>query len=362
MKTNISEWGKNLRLTVSGTSHGEFLGLTLSGVPKGVRYDEKFISALMKRRAPGGAFATKRKEADEPVILSGFSDGISDGTPIEMRIYNQNQRSADYGEMIVPRPNHADYVAKIKYHGDVDLRGGGHFSARMTAPMVFAGGICMLAQKELGIRYVSHILKVGRVEDRRFTAQDFTEEGMKELFSSPFPVLTPEIGERMKEEITACAGKGDSVGAVLECAVIGLPIGIGTHMFRGVEGTLSSLLYSIPAVKGVDFGEGFAFSDMHGSEANDGYRYENGKVRFLSNHCGGILGGMTSGEPLIFRAAFKPTPSIYLEQPSVNLKTKENETLKIVGRHDPCVALRALPIIESAGAIGIEELLLDEEF
>lgn len=363
MKTNISTWGKNLKITVSGASHGEYLGLYLEHFPAGVRYDEEYVLSVMKRRAPGGAFSTKRNEPDAPVILSGFTGGISDGTPIEMRIYNQNQRSSDYGEMTVPRPSHADYVAYKKYGGAVDLRGGGHFSARLTAPLVFAGALCMSRHRQMGIRYMSHILKVGTAADRRFSEADFTEQQADALFSAELPTLSDHAEKGIRQQITEAAEGGDSVGAILECAVWGLPLGIGTHMFRGVEGVLSSLLYGIPAVKGVEFGEGFGFAGMRGSTANDGYRMaEDGQVSLLTNHCGGVVGGMTTGAPLIFRVAFKPTPSIYLEQPSVNLKTGGNETLKIIGRHDPCVARRALPIIEAAAAIALEDLMQDEEF
>jgi chorismate synthase len=354
---------QNCRLTIFGRSHGPRIGAVLEGFPAGVPYEEDFVLKMMARRAPGGAFSTKRKEPDLPVVTSGISDGKTDGSPIEMYIENTNQHSDDYGELILPRPSHADYPAYVKYGGKADLRGGGHFSGRLTAPMVFAGALAMLYLREKGVRIASHLLGVGFAEDRSFSELDgLDEELFDRLFASPFPVLDENAGEYMKQEISMASLQGDSVGALIECAATGLPVGLGEHMARGVEGTLSSLLFSIPAVKGVQFGEGFGFVKLRGSQANDGYAYnEKGEVTLLSNHCGGIAGGMSTGAPLLLQVAFKPTPSIFLPQKTVNLKTGRNEILQIKGRHDPCIGLRALPVVESAVALGLLDLFLDEK-
>lgn len=355
--------GKNLKITVAGGSHTEKISLYMEGFPAGVRYDGEFVMRQMQRRAPGGAYASARREPDCPILLSGFPEGVSDGTPIAMEIVNKDARPGDYQNERFPRPGHADYPALVKYAGDADLRGGGHFSGRMTAPLVFAGALCMLAQRQKGITYTGHLLQIGEVSDRRFLSDDLTPEKGRALSDSDFPVLDPQAGEAMKNELENCIAKGDSVGGSVECAVLGLPVGIGSHMARSVEATLSGYLFAIPAVKGVEFGEGFGFAALHGSEANDGYEVgENGGIVLCSNHCGGVLGGMTCGTPLIFRAVFKPTPSISLPQKSVDLKTNENATLRVTGRHDPCVAKRGIVAIEAAAAIALEELILDGDF
>lgn len=357
-----SSFLNNCRLTIYGRSHGPSIGAVIEGFPKGIAYDEEFVLKMMARRAPGGAFSTKRREPDLPIVTSGITNKKTDGSPIKMEILNTNQHSSDYGEMILPRPSHADYPAYVKYHGKADLRGGGHFSGRLTAPMVFGGALAMLYLKEQGVHIGAHLLQVGFARDRSFKEELLEKSLFEKLFSSPFPVLDEEAAERMKEEISLAQVCGDSVGALIECAATGLPVGLGEHMARGVEGTLSSMLFSIPAVKGVQFGEGFDFAKMRGSEANDGYAYsDRGAVTLLSNHCGGIVGGMTTGAPLLLQAAFKPTPSIFLPQQTVNLKTGQNETLTIKGRHDPCIGLRALPVVESAVALGLLDLFLDEQ-
>ena len=359
-----SSWGKNCRITIFGRSHGPNIGVRIEGFPAGVAYDEEFILKMMARRAPGGAFATKRREPDLPIVSGGIKDGFTTGEAIEMQIVNTNQRSGDYGEMVLPRPSHADYPAYVKYGGQADMRGGGHFSGRLTAPLVFAGALAMLYLREKGVRIASHLLQVGNATDCTFSPLE-NAETMKvfdELFSSDFPVIDKAAGEEMKAEIRRAAEEGDSVGARIECAVTGLPVGLGTHMFRGVEGVLSSILFGIPAVKGVQFGEGFRFPAMRGSDANDGYYYnEQGQVCLRSNHCGGIAGGMSTGAPLLIQVAMKPTPSIFLPQETVNLKTGQNETLVIKGRHDPCIGLRALPGVEAAVALGLLDLFEDEK-
>ena len=358
---SIWQWnGGRLRLEIEGGSHEPYIGGRLSGLPKGVRYDEGGTRAMMARRAPGGRFSTKRSEPDEPVILSGVTDGMTDGETLEMRILNTNVRSSDYGEMTVPRPSHADYPAYVKYGGKCDLRGGGHFSGRLTAVMTFFGSVCLSYLREKGIAVGAHLLRVGEACDLPFDPMTVSEDDFRKARSPEKGFPTLGDGKAMQEEILRAAKDGDSAGAVIECAVLGLPVGVGEHIFRSPEGVLSSVLFGIPALKGVEFGEGFGFARMRGSEANDGYRYENGKVRLLSNHCGGIAGGMTTGAPLLFRCAFKPTPSIYKPQPSVNLRTGENEILQIKGRHDPCLSVRAVPVVEAAAAIAMTELLLSE--
>ena len=352
-------YGLNLKLDIYGGSHDERIGMRLEGIPAGETIDLDALRAFMARRAPGNSpYATARREDDEPVFLSGLDGNITNGEPIEAVIYNKNQRSGDYSSLLdTPRPSHADYAARMKYGESVDLRGGGHFSGRLTAPLCIAGGICLQMLERRGIKIGAHIYSVGNILDTPFDGVSVSESDFDLARSRSFPVLCEEAGERMKAEIDAARLCGDSVGGVVECAVIGLPIGLGEHMFGSCEAAISSAVFSIPAVKGIEFGAGFESAKMRGSENNDPYTTDGVHITTKTNNAGGIIGGMTSGMPLIFRAAVKPTPSIAMEQDSVSLSRMENVKIKVGGRHDPCIVPRAVPVFEAAAALAIVDIL-----
>lgn len=360
----MSTWGDRLRLSIFGGSHSNAIGMVLEGLPAGEILDWEQILAQMRRRAPGqDKTATPRKESDLPEILSGIDENrVLTGDPVSICIHNNNQHSKDYESLRhTPRPGHADYPAYVKYHAKNDIRGGGHFSGRLTAPLVFAGAVCRQLLEKQGILIGSHVLSAGGVQDGAFDPVDVTEEQLRMLNTSYFPTLSETAKREMSERITEVRARGDSVGGVVECAVTGLPVGLGTHMFGGVENVLTSILFCIPAMKGVEFGAGFRVADMTGSENNDSFYYdESGRVRTKTNHAGGILGGMTSGMPLIFRAAFKPTPSIVTAQPTVDLRAQTDVRIAIKGRHDPCIVPRAAPAVEAAAAVAVCELMLRE--
>ena len=354
-------YGSNLNLKIYGGSHDERIGMVLSGIPAGEVIDMDALYALMARRAPGkDPYSTSRREADEPVFLSGLDGNVTNGEPIEAVIYNKNQRSGDYSSLSdVPRPSHADFAARMKYGDSVDLRGGGHFSGRLTAPMCIAGGICLQILERRGITVGAHVASVGSVCDDNFDPVSLSKADIDALHAHEFPTLSEEKGEMMKREIGAARLELDSVGGVVECAAIGLPMGLGEHMFAGVEGRISAIVFSIPAVKGIEFGLGFGSARLRGSQNNDPFFTDGEKIYTKTNNCGGILGGMTDGMPLIFRAAVKPTPSIGKEQDSVSLSKMENVKLTVGGRHDPCILPRAVPVFEAACAIAIMDMLLD---
>ena len=359
-----NEYGNNLKLSIYGGSHDPEIGMRLSGFPKDFALDRAALQRFMARRAPnGGAFSTPRKEPDVPVFLSGLSaESATTGEEIHAVIRNQNAHSKDYSFIYdTPRPGHADFAALCKYGKSVDLRGGGHFSGRLTAPLCIAGGMALQYLAQRGIRVGAHIASVHGIKDDPFDPVHVSPDTFDALATSPFPVLNQAAGERMQNAITEARGALDSVGGVIECAVTGLETGLGEHMFAGVEGRISALLFSIPAVKGVEFGEGFAAADLFGSENNDAYTTDGKTVKTLTNHCGGILGGMTNGMPLVLRAAFKPTPSIAREQQTVSLSRMENTTISVPGRHDPTVVVRAVPVVEAAAAIAVLDLILDSE-
>lgn len=355
-----STFGKNIKVSIFGESHGEAIGCVIDGLPHGVELDMEQIKKEMKRRAPGqDKSATPRKEADEPKILSGVLNGKTTGAPLAMIIENTNTRSGDYSNvMTVPRPSHSDYPAYIKYGGDNDIRGGGHFSGRLTAPLVFAGAVAkqILAQK--GIFIGSHIKKIGPAEDECFDKNNITPELLEALSNDLFATISNEKELEMRTVIETARLEGNSVGGIIECAAVGVPAGIGGNMFDTVESRLSSALFGIPAVKGVEFGAGFGFADMTGYQANDAYEIKNGDVALKTNNNGGILGGITSGAPIVFSVAIKPTPSISIAQESVNLQTMQNETLVIKGRHDPCIVPRALPVVEGVCALVLLDLMM----
>ena len=362
-------YGNNITLTIFGGSHDSEIGMTLTGFPAGVRLPEAELLAFMARRAPGqGPWATARKEPDIPVFTAGITeeivDGgkvyISDGSPMRAVIINTNQRSGDYTFLLnTPRPSHADYPARVKFGETVDLRGGGKYSGRLTAPLCIAGAFCMAYLRERGIEVGAHILQVGAVKDAAFDRLHLTPEALHAPATSSFSVIDPEAGEAMKGEIECARMTADSVGGIVECAVIGLPVGLGDHPFDGMEGRISSILFSIPAVKAVAFGDGFDFALGYGSTHNDAYRVENGEIVTKTNHCGGIVGGMSTGMPVIFTCGFKPTPSIGCEQESVSLSRRENTTMTVKGRHDPCIIPRAVPVVEAAAAVAVVDMMLD---
>ena len=360
-----TSYGKNINITVYGGSHDEQIGIIATGLPKGFRFDCDELSAFMKRRAPGqNAFSTKRREPDVPVFLSGVDcDGTLDGSTLHAVIRNTNQRSSDYSDLtFVPRPSHADFAARMKYGEAVDLRGGGHFSGRLTAPLCIVGAICLQYLRSRGIQVAAHLYAIGGVKDKPFDAVGVSSADFELLKSrSDFPVLDCEAGEKMKQAISNAAENGDSVGGIIECAAIGLPAGLGEHMFDGIENRISSAVFGIPAVKGIEFGNGFECASLCGSENNDAFVTDGKSITTKTNNCGGILGGMTTGMPLIFRAAMKPTPSIFREQDSVDMVSMTNVKLSIKGRHDPCVAVRAVPVFEAVCAIALCDILLDSK-
>ena len=351
-----STYGENLKLSIFGQSHGPAIGMTLDGIPAGLPVDFNKLQAFLNRRAPGqNNWATPRKEEDRPEFLGGILDGYTCGAPIAAVIYNKNTRSGDYSNLKdCPRPGHADYTAQIKYGGFQDAAGGGHFSGRLTAPLCIAGGLCKQWLEEMGIRIGAHIFGIGEIGDDKF---DFLNPQLDEI-NADFPVLNPASGEQMRQLIADTRAKGDSVGGLIQCAITGLPAGIGEPMLGGVESRLSQIIYGIPAVKLLWFGSGIGAFLLKGSEFNDEYVLNGNTVANTTNHNGGILGGITTGMPVIFSVAIKPTPSIARPQQTVNLKTGEVTTIEIKGRHDPCIVPRAVPVVEAAAAIAIYDLIL----
>lgn len=352
-------WGQNIKFSIFGESHGKAIGITIDGLPPGINLNIEEIEYEMRRRAPGqNEFSTTRKETDSFEILSGYFNDYTTGTPLCAVIWNKNQESKDYNELKnILRPGHADYTGYVKYEGFNDYRGGGHFSGRLTAPLVFAGAVAKQVLKLKKILIGSHIYQIGNIMDMAFDKVNVNEECLKKLNKSTFPVLDEEKGEEMKTLILEAKNDLDSVGGVVEAAAINLPAGLGSPFFDSIESKISHLLFSIPAVKGVEFGMGFEISKLKGSEANDEFYIEDGKIKTRTNYNGGILGGITNGMPLIFKAAFKPTPSIAKTQKTVDISKKENVELKIKGRHDPCIVQRAVPVVEAVTAMAILDLL-----
>ncbi len=357
-----TEYGKNIRISIFGTSHGDEIGVNATGLPKGFSIDMDELYAFMERRAPGrNSLSTPRREADIPEFRSGVTGNTLTGESFCAVIRNTSMRSSDYQNLsFVPRPSHADFAARMKYGENVDLRGGGHFSGRLTAPMCIVGGICLQILRSHGIHVAAHIAAIGDICDLPFPAATVGETEFELLHKrAEFPVLDSQKGEAMRTLIEEVRAEKDSVGGVIECAATGLPAGLGEHMFDGVENRLSSILFGIPAVKGVEFGDGFGSAELRGSQNNDSFYTDGTRIYTKTNHCGGILGGMTNGMPLIFRVAMKPTPSIFQEQDSVDMMTMQPVKLTIKGRHDPCVVLRAVPVVEAAAAIALLDLLSD---
>lgn len=352
-------WGRNLKVSIFGESHGTGIGITIDGLPSGFEIDLDKVNFEMGRRAPGKSpLSTARKEGDNVEILSGFFEGKTTGTPLCGIIRNKDNRSRDYGKLRdLMRPGHADYTGNIRYNGFNDYRGGGHFSGRITAPIVFAGAICKQILEKEGIKIISHVKSIGKVEDINFNPLEIEEEIMNNLLNMELPVLDKSVEEKMREEILNAKSEGDSVGGVIECAITGIKAGVGSPFFYSIESVIAHLLFSVPAVKGVEFGEGFNITKLRGSEANDSMYYDGDQVKTRTNNNGGVIGGISNGMPIIFRAGIKPTASIIKKQETINIKTKENEELVIEGRHDPCIVQRAIPVIECIAAIGILDLM-----
>ena len=351
----------NIKISIFGQSHSGGVGVVIDGLPAGERIDMDALRAFLGRRAPGqNAWSTPRKEADLPEFLGGLVNDTTCGAPQAAVIRNTNTRSGDYENLRdVPRPGHADYTAQVRYRGFQDVAGGGHFSARLTAPLCIAGGICLQILARRGIEVGAHLLRVGCVEDAAFDPVNVDAETLRIPGGKDFPVLNDAAGERMKAEIQAAREALDSVGGEIECAAVGVPAGLGDPMFDGMENRIARIAFAIPAVKGIEFGAGFGVAGMHGSENNDPYYMADGRVRTRTNNAGGILGGITSGMPILFRVAMKPTPSIARPQQSVSISRGEDAVLEIKGRHDPCIAPRAVPCVESALAIALVDALLE---
>ena len=355
-----SEFGNLLKVSVFGQSHGKAIGVVVDGLPAGEAIDLEELDRFLDRRRTGkNRLSTARKESDVPVFLSGLENGVTCGAPLCAVIENSDQHSSDYRELRdKPRPGHADYTAYVKWKGQADMRGGGHFSGRLTAPLCVAGGIARQILARRGVYVGAHLWSVGTERDTPFPLRP-TRELFEAVAAKPFPVLDDQAGERMQSLILEARQAQDSVGGVIECAATGMPAGLGDPMFGGVENRLASALFGIPAVKGVEFGDGFAAARARGSENNDPFRMEDGRVVTETNHAGGILGGITDGMPIVLRTAMKPTPSIARPQRTVSLSAGADTELVIHGRHDPCIAHRAVPVVEAVTAAVLLDLLLE---
>lgn len=350
----------NLSVSLFGESHGAGIGVVIDGLPGGKELDFEKILDFMARRAPKkDGMSTNRSEKDFPEILSGYYNGKTTGTPLSAIIRNTDQHSNDYGNIqTVARPGHADYTGSVRYNFANDLRGGGHFSGRITAPLVFAGAVCGQILEQMDIHSCAHILAIGGVYDNYFDKLDVNTELMNEIKSRTFPVINTDIEAEMKAKVDAARNNLDSVGGLIECAVTGLPAGIGSPMFDGIENRISQAVFGIPAVKGIQFGAGFEFAEMLGSKANDCFVTDGEAIRTKTNNNGGILGGITSSMPVIFNVAVKPTPSISQPQETVDYVKKENTVLTIKGRHDACIVPRAVPCVEAAANIAVLSFLI----
>ena len=355
-----SIYGENIHLSIFGQSHSPAIGMSLDGLPAGREVDLEELAAFLARRAPGrNAYSTKRREADLPEILGGLVDGKTCGAPFAAIIRNTNTRSGDYDNLReVPRPGHADYTAQQKFGGAQDVAGGGHFSGRMTAPLCIAGGVCRQLLAQEGIFVGAHIASVAGVRDWALDPVRVGRAELSALEAKEFPVLSDERGAVMRDAIEQARLENDSVGGVIECAVVGAPAGLGDPMFLGMENRLAAILFGIPAVKGLEFGNGFACADLRGSENNDAFCVRDGQIQTETNRHGGILGGITSGMPILFRVVCKPTPSIGRPQQSVQMREGTETTLQIHGRHDPCIVPRAVPCVEAAAAIAVYDAFL----
>ena len=355
--------GEHIHVSVFGQSHSPAIGVVVDGLPAGEKVDMEELGRFLKRRAPGQSpTSTPRKEADLPHFLSGLVDDVTCGAPLAALIENTNTRSQDYAQLRdKPRPGHADFTAQVKYGGFQDVAGGGHFSGRLTAPLCIAGGICLQILKRRGIEVAAHIASIAGQADRPFDPMGESTETLEALKRAPFPVLDEKAGELMRKAIFEAKEDRDSVGGIVECLVTGVPAGLGDPMFGGMENRLAAALFGIPAVKGVEFGEGFGVARLRGSQNNDPFTVKDGKIVTETNHAGGILGGITNGMPLVFRLAVKPTPSISRPQQTVSLSENRVEELVITGRHDPCIVPRAVPVVEAVTALVLSDFLFSRE-
>ncbi len=355
-----SIWNNGVAVSIFGESHSEAIGVILDNLPAGVPIDFDRVQQMMRRRqAKSDGTTTTRVEPDIPRVLSGYYDGKTTGTPLAMVMENTNTRSKDYSELAVKmRPGHADYTGHLRYAGANDIRGGGHFSGRLTACLVAAGAVCGQILEAQNIVCGAKLLSVGGVYGERLDPVQVTREDLRALQQLAFPVPEESVRQEIIDTIQNARMSLDSVGGIVECAAVGMPAGIGSPMMDGIESLLSSLFFAIPGVKGVEFGDGFDVATRHGSENNDPFTIQNGKVVTTTNHAGGILGGISSGMPITARVAFKPTPSIAREQRTVNIETMEDTTLSIIGRHDPCIAVRAVPVVEACMNIGLLSAIL----
>ncbi len=354
-----SNYGEKIKISIFGQSHSDAIGVVMDGLPPGEEIDLEKVQRFLDRRAPGkNAYSTPRKEGDQARVVSGLFQGKTCGAPLCATIENTNTRSKDYDQLKdMPRPGHADFTAEIKYGGFQDHRGGGHFSGRLTAPLCFAGAVCLQILERRGITIGAHILSIHTEREEGIDPVHIIKEELAQIAEKAFPVVEDTAGEKMQEAIQNARGQGDSVGGVIESVALGLPVGIGEPMFHGLESKLSAILFAIPAVKGVEFGEGFGAARLLGSENNDSfYIEETGAVKTKTNHHGGSLGGISSGMPLVIRTAIKPTPSIGKEQTTVSLGKGETTPLRVTGRHDPCIVPRAVPCVEAAMAIALLDL------
>ncbi len=354
-----STYGDKIKISVFGESHGNGIGVVIDGLPAGVKIDMDKVLIQMARRAPGkDKTATPRLEKDFPKVLSGMLNDTLTGAPLCAVIENTNTKSGDYSNLLAcPRPGHSDYTAFVKYNASNDIRGGGHFSGRLTAPIVFAGAICRQILENKGIKISAHINNIGTAYDESFNPVCIDDELIEKLNNSSFAVIDDNVEEKMRAQVEEARLELDSIGGSIECAVTGIDAGFGEPMFDGVEGVIAKAVFGVPAIKGIEFGKGFELSEMRGSQSNDAFRYKDGKVVTETNNCGGILGGITNGMPIVFKACVKPTPSISQKQNTVDLQKKENAELEIHGRHDPCIVPRAVPVIEAVTAIAIINLM-----
>lgn len=353
--------GERVRITLFGQSHGEAIGVVMDGLPAGELVDLNRLQAFLDRRAPSkGIVGSGRREADRPRILSGLLDGSTCGAPLCAVIENADARPGDYAAVnVLPRPGHADYPALAKHHGAADLRGGGHLSGRLTAALCVAGGIALQFLHRRHVAVGAHILSIGSLSDTPFDPACISARTLARCADKPFPVQDDAAGRAMVQAIDQARERGDSLGGVVECCAVGLPVGLGSPVFQGAENRLSQMIFGIPGVRGISFGAGFEAAQMTGAEHNDSFILRDGEVQTATNRHGGVLGGMTTGMPLHLRVAFKPTPSIARPQRTVRLDAMREETLRIEGRHDPCFVPRAVPCVEAAVAITLLDLLLE---
>jgi len=353
------QWGKKVKYSIFGESHGRGIGVTIDGLPAGIKLDMDYIKNEMQRRAPGrDEFSTSRNEGDRVEILSGYFNGYTTGTPLCGVIFNESQNSVDYDKLKnLARPGHADFTGKVKYAGFNDYRGGGHFSGRITAPLVFAGAVAKQIIIHNGVHVGSHILSIANVFDSYFDAVNLENQLLQDILKKNFPVIDDVKGKEMKSVILKAREESDSVGGIIEAAILNLPCGLGEPFFDSIESNLAQLLFSVPAVKGVEFGKGFDITRVPGSRANDIPYVDKGIVKMKTNNNGGINGGISNGMPIVFRVAMKPTPSIAKHQSTIDMVSYQNSEVSVIGRHDPCIVLRAIPVIEACAAMSILDFI-----